>query len=139
MITNANVLNVLNTLEVRNTANVGGFPLRPNDVLVFVPQANLIVEHPAQQGINAWTGLLAINGVEVSISQLLRRNNGLRLQGTTPTERLRAFFQLGDENGQVRIQVVEDFSRDGRHYYRFAVTQPAQVAQPAQPVQPVAY
>ena len=134
MITNADVLNVVNTFEVRNTRNVGGFPLQPNDVLVFVPQANLIVEHPAQQGINAWTGLLALNGVEVSISQLLRRNNGLRIEGTTPTERLRAFFQLGDANGRVTIQVVEDFSRDGRHYYRFGLALPAQPAQPAQPV-----
>ena len=130
MITNDNVLNVVNSLEIRNTTNVGGFPLRANDVLVFIPQQNCIIEHPAQQGINAWTGLVALNGVEISASQLLRRNNGLALRGATPTERLRSFFLLGDENGRVTIHVVEDFVRDGRHYYRFAVPTAAPTAAP---------
>lgn len=79
---------LVRNLVVENSNEVRSIPNFAGDVLVFdASQDNFIEEVPETDNINAWTRINATNGA-ISATQLLRRGNGLQIEGNNSTERL---------------------------------------------------
>lgn len=117
------IQNAINAIEVKNTAEVRRMPITKGMRLTFVPNAANVIEHDATEGISSWTGYLATDGTEISITALVRIGNGIVLEGTTPTTRLQYLFATygDDETGSVVIDVTDIKQRGERFYPTFAV------------------
>ena len=69
--------------------------------------------------LRKWTSLASKEGVNVSVTQLTRRNNGLKLTGTTIRERLESLITLFDENGFLTLEITKVIRRqfvEGQSY-----------------------
>ena len=58
-----------------------------------------------------WTSLASKEGVNVSVTQLTRRNNGLNLTGATIRERLESLMVLFDDNGFLTLKITKVIRR----------------------------
>lgn len=58
-----------------------------------------------------WTSLASKEGVNVSVTQLTRRNNGLNLTGATIRERLESLMVLFDDNGILTLKITKVIRR----------------------------
>lgn len=102
-------------------SQVRNVPLAKGDKLTFKLSENMLVNHAAQGNIGAWDGIVTENGVEVSTTQLLRKNNGLPLAGNTVAERFASFCAfLGESDGVRTISIADVRTReliqsDGTH------------------------
>lgn len=117
------VLEVVNGLTVKNTTTVNRMPITKGITLTFVPDPANIQEHDATDGMNPWTGYVAVDGTEVSITALTRIGNGLELEGSNPSSRLQSLFTKfgNEETGIVVVNVKDVKERGGRFYPVFAV------------------
>lgn len=117
------VQNAINAIEVKNVTDVRRMPITKGMRLTFVPNAANVVEHDATDGMNPWTGYLAVDGTEISVTALVRIGNGLVLEGETPSARLQYLFNTygDDETGTVVIDVTDIKQRADRFYPMFAV------------------
>lgn len=118
-------------MEIINTmvsAVIGGgdpprnIPFYEGQLLTFTFSKDMVKQHPATNDINAWTGIVAVDGTEVSVSQLVRRNNGLALDGDTVADRVKNFLTkvVDAENSTYRITIKairtrELIQSDGKH------------------------
>lgn len=117
------VQNAIKAIEVKNVTDVRRMPITKGMRLTFVPAAANVIEHSATDGMNPWTGYLAVDGTEVSVTALVRIGNGLVLEGETPSARLQSLFSTygDDETGTVVIDVTDVKQRADRFYPMFAV------------------
>ena len=61
--------------------------------------------------LRKWTSLASKEGVNVSVTQLTRPNNGLNLTGKIIRERLESFISLFDENGFLTLKITKVIRR----------------------------
>lgn len=117
------IQNAINAIEVKNTAEVRRMPITKGMRLTLVPNATNVIEHDATEGMSPWTGYLATDDTEISITALVRIGNGIVLEGTTPSARLQYLFTTygDDETGSVVINVTDIKQRGERFYPTFAV------------------
>ena len=89
-------------------------PLAVGDELNFTLSKEMFV--PRKETINGttqeWTDIQTDGDVAVSASQLIRRNNGLTLNGKTIKERLASFVDLFSEEGTLKLKVTKVVERD---------------------------
>lgn len=103
------------------TSAVRNVPFFKGDKLTFTLANDMIISHPASGNIGAWDGIKTASGAEVSTSQILRKNNGLPLEGNTVAERFKSFCNfLGETDGTRTITIAEVRNReliqsDGTH------------------------
>lgn len=84
-------------------------PFAKNDKLTIKLADDMLTTHEASGNISAWNGVKTQNGVEVSTSQLLRRNNGLPLSGITVAERFESFCNwLSEAENATRTITISD-------------------------------
>lgn len=109
--------------KLQNGKNVArNVPFAKGDKLTFKLSESILVNHPASGNINAWDGVKTEGDTEISVSQLVRKNNGLPLKGNTVSERFVSFceFLAEAEDGTRTITVSEIRTReliqtDGTH------------------------
>ena len=103
------------------TSAVRNVPFFKGDKLTFTLGSDMIISHPANGAISAWDGIKTASGAEISTSQILRKNNGLPLEGNTVSERFKSFCNfLGETDGTRTITIAEIRNReliqmDGTH------------------------
>lgn len=61
--------------------------------------------------LRKWTSLASKEGVNISVTQLTRGNNGLNLTGKTICERLESFISLFDDNGYLTLKITKVIRR----------------------------
>lgn len=109
--------------KLQNGKNVArNVPFSKGDKLTFKLSNNMLVNHPATGGISAWDGVKTENDMEISVSQLVRKNNGLPLNGNTVAERFASFCEfLTESEDGVRTITISDvrtrelIQTDGTH------------------------
>lgn len=58
-----------------------------------------------------WTEAVTDDGVGISVRQLTRRNNGLKLEGKTLRDRLQSFVALFDDEGHLVLRIAKVVER----------------------------
>lgn len=58
-----------------------------------------------------WTETVTDDGVGISVRQLTRRNNGLKLEGKTLRDRLQSFVALFDDEGHLVLRIAKVVER----------------------------
>lgn len=88
---------------------VRSVPLKVKDTLTFILTNELIQTQSSVINGAAveWQAVMSQEGDAIGITQLLRRRNGLPLQGATGEERLKSFLSLFDENDTLKLQIVD--------------------------------
>lgn len=59
-----------------------------------------------------WTEAVTDDGVGISVRQLTRRNNGLKLEGKTLRDRLQSFVALFDDEGHLVLRIAKVVERE---------------------------
>lgn len=59
-----------------------------------------------------WTEAVTDDGVGISVRQLTRMNNGLKLEGKTIIERLQSFVTLFDNEGHLVLRIAKVVERE---------------------------
>lgn len=115
------------SIVVENSNETRSMPISVGDVLVFDANAeNFTQEVPPANGIGAWTRINAEEGA-ISATQLLRKGNGISLDGDDNTTRLRNLIDVyGDDDAVFSVLIYDEKIRkvsDGndRHYYKLRV------------------
>ena len=111
-------------VSVENSNVSKSLPIFKGDALVFDGSANNFVEEvdeDKKNGISAWTRINGING-SISATQLLRRGNGLNLEGDDNTERLKNLLANFSDDDMLFTILVKDVRERGeepniRRYY----------------------
>lgn len=112
---------VIANVAVVNSNGTRSLPIFEKDVIVFDGENdNFIEEVPedTEHHISAWTRINGKNGA-ISASQLLRRGNGIDLEGDDNTARLQNLLSTYTEDNELifTIYVREIRTRGERNYY----------------------
>ena len=59
-----------------------------------------------------WTEAVADDGVGISVRQLTRRNNGLKLEGVSLNQRVKSFVTLFDDEGHLILRIAKVVERE---------------------------
>lgn len=98
-------------------------PFYKGQELTFVLDTLKILYHASDNttGVKEWSGILAADGTEVSVNQLVRRGNGLDVSRNTVKESVEAFLmKIDNKGGSLKIRISEVRTReliqsDGSH------------------------
>ena len=108
-------------IAIENSNVTRNLPIFEGDVIVFDGESENFTEEVPEDTTNhisAWTRINGRNGA-MSASQLLRRGNGLNLEGDNNTDRLQNLLSSYTEDGELvfTIYVREIRTRGERNYY----------------------
>lgn len=59
-----------------------------------------------------WTEAVTDDGVGISVRQLTRRNNGLKLEGVSLNQRVKSFVTLFDDEGHLILRIAKVIERE---------------------------
>lgn len=59
-----------------------------------------------------WTEAVTDDGVGISVRQLTRRNNGLKLEGVSLNQRVKSFVTLFDDEGHLILRIAKVVERE---------------------------
>jgi len=99
----------INDLIINGDKEATMFPFAVGNIYSFTLSERLFANRAEViDGILCkWTEAVTDDGVGISVRQLTRRNNGLKLEGKTLRDRLQSFVALFDDEGHLVLRIAK--------------------------------
>ena len=103
----------INDLIINGDKEATMFPFAVGNIYSFTLSERLFANRAEViDGILCkWTEAVTDDGVGISVRQLTRRNNGLKLEGKTLRDRLQSFVALFDDEGHLVLRIAKVVER----------------------------
>lgn len=104
----------INDLIINGDKEATMFPFAVGNIYSFTLSERLFVNRAEViDGILCkWTEAVADDGVGISVRQLTRRNNGLKLEGVSLNQRVKSFVTLFDDEGHLILRIAKVVERE---------------------------
>lgn len=103
----------INDLIINGDKEATMFPFAVGNIYSFTLSERLFANRAEViDGILCkWTETVTDDGVGISVRQLTRRNNGIKLEGKTLRDRLQSFVALFDDEGHLVLRIAKVVER----------------------------